>query len=93
MKSNYETPETGAPGSRLFGRTGEPRSSLSQGDLLAGGSVRELERMANSLRLAGDARDTERINLEILTLLEKKIYRKIMAQSRRQRLLEREAAA
>jgi hypothetical protein len=55
--------------------------------------VRELERMANSLRRAGDTRDTERIDLEILTLLEKKIYRKIMAQSRRQRLLEREAAA
>ncbi|MGD9164220.1 MAG: hypothetical protein PVF13_05625 [Chromatiales bacterium] len=56
-------------------------------------SVRELERMASSLRLAGDARNTERIDLEILALLEKKIYRKIMVQSRRQRVLAREATA
>jgi hypothetical protein len=83
MTSKYENPETGSPGFRLFGRTGEAKPSLCQVELQAGGSVRELERMANNLRLAGDIRNTERINLEILSLLEKKIYRKIMAQSRR----------
>jgi hypothetical protein len=93
MTSKYETPETGALEFRLFGRTGEPGSSSCQGDLRVSGSVRELERMASRLRLAGDARDTELIELEILSLLERKIYRKIMAQSRRRRLQDREAVA
>ncbi|MGD8909770.1 MAG: hypothetical protein PVI92_10530 [Chromatiales bacterium] len=93
MTSKYETPETGALAFRLSGRRGESRSASNNGDSRVSVSVRELERMASSLRLAGDARNTERIDLEILALLEKKIYRKIMVQSRRQRVLAREATA
>ncbi len=52
--------------------------------LNGGGSVRELERLAGALRHTGDVHSTERVDQTILSLLEKKIYRKIMAQSRRQ---------
>jgi hypothetical protein len=41
--------------------------------------------MASSLRLTGDAYQSETIDRKILSRLEEKIYRKIMSQSRRRR--------
>jgi hypothetical protein len=58
-----------------------------------GGSVRELELVASELRLTGDCLRRESVDLRILSLLEKKIYRKIMMQSRRKRLPRKGVAA
>ena len=48
-------------------------------------SVSELERMASSLRETGEQHAIERIDHEILTLLERKIFRKVVARGRRER--------
>ena len=48
-------------------------------------SVSELERMASSLRETGEHHVIERIDHEILTLLERKIFRKVVAKGRRER--------
>ncbi|MEJ2591076.1 MAG: hypothetical protein P8178_06715 [Candidatus Thiodiazotropha sp.] len=45
----------------------------------------ELERMASSLQESGEQHAIERINHEILTLLERKIFRKVVARGRRER--------
>ncbi|MEJ2693827.1 MAG: hypothetical protein P8166_12420 [Candidatus Thiodiazotropha sp.] len=47
-------------------------------------SVNELERIACKLRLAGDRLVSESIDLRVVSLLEEKITRKIMAKSRRE---------
>jgi hypothetical protein len=71
MVNTENSPETGMP------------SWSSDWDL--GMSVRELERIASSLRLAGDTYQSETIDRKILSRLEEKIYRKIMTQTRRKR--------
>ena len=48
-------------------------------------SVSELERMASSLRESGEQHAIERIDHDILTLLERKIFRKVVARDRRER--------
>lgn len=48
-------------------------------------SVLELERMASSLRETDQQHAIESIDLEILSLLERKIFRKVVARGRRQR--------
>lgn len=80
MRGNHETSFLGDVECEL------PEQSACM-ELASGGSVRQLERLASALRLAGDAGNTERVDQAILSLLEQKIYRKIMAQSRRSRRL------
>jgi hypothetical protein len=71
MANTEKTPETGM--------------SLWCSDWDLGMSVRELESIASSLRLAGDTYQSETIDRKILSRLEEKIYRKIMTQTRRKR--------
>jgi hypothetical protein len=52
-----------------------------------GASVRELEQLASAMRLGADEQTIERVDQTILNLLEQKIYRKILSQSRRKRRL------
>ncbi|MCU7919112.1 MAG: hypothetical protein KZQ95_12245 [Candidatus Thiodiazotropha sp. (ex Epidulcina cf. delphinae)] len=54
------------------------------------GSIRELEIMAAGLRQIGDAKAAESIDMKIMSLLEKKICKKIIDRSRREQLLVRE---
>ena len=59
------------------------------GNLKGRSSVRELEAMAEALRCFGDERGAERLELRALSLLDRKICKKIINQSRRaQRRLE-----
>jgi hypothetical protein len=48
----------------------------------AGGSVSEMEQLADALRLIGDSQGSERVDQVILSMLEQKICRKVMARSR-----------
>jgi hypothetical protein len=63
----------------------EERIGFNPTLLNGSGSVRDLERLAGALRLAGDVNNTERVDQTILSLLEQKIYRKILAGSRARR--------
>ena len=56
------------------------------------GSVSELERIASSLRDAGEPGTTDIIELRIINLLEQKITRKLLAQGRRRQTGGRSAA-
>lgn len=69
--------------STWMGDQGDPASAV-----LAKGksSVRELERIASDLRHTGEHHAIERIDLEIMSLLERKIFRKLIARGRRERL-------
>lgn len=49
-------------------------------------SVLELERIASDLQHVGERHAIERIDLEIMSLLERKIFRKVIAKGRRERL-------
>ncbi|MCU7808983.1 MAG: hypothetical protein KZQ73_14110 [Candidatus Thiodiazotropha sp. (ex Semelilucina semeliformis)] len=51
-------------------------------------SVRELESISNHLRHTGKHNAAERIDARIMAMLEKKIYQKLIAQNRRQRILK-----
>ena len=48
------------------------------------GSIRELELMASNLRRDGDNRAADEIDKEVMAMLEKKICRKIITQSRKE---------
>ena len=61
---------------------GEENNGFNSTLLNGGGSVRDLERWAGALRNAGDMHNSERVDQTILSLLEQKIYRKIMARSK-----------
>lgn len=61
---------------------GEDNNGFNSTLLNGGGSIRDLERWAGALRHAGDAQNSERVDQTILSVLEQKIYRKIMARSR-----------
>ena len=50
-------------------------------------SVSELERIAFKLRLAGDRHVSASIDLRVVSLLEEKITRKLVAKSRREQLM------
>ncbi len=50
------------------------------------GSVSDLERLAGELRFEGERRATEHLDLRIISMLERKITRKLLAKSRRGRL-------
>lgn len=67
-----------------FRLSGEPASARTRCTPIRG-SVRELERIANKLRGAGEHCVSESIDLRILALLEQKIYRKIITKSRGKR--------
>jgi hypothetical protein len=77
--AKYSTPEIRA---EEFDYVGESTCLVSS-ILSGGGSVRDLEQLADALRLAEDSQASERVDQTILSLLEQKIYRKILAQSRR----------
>jgi hypothetical protein len=81
MMADYSTPATGADACKYNGDASCVSTSI-QSD---GASVRELEQLASAMRLAGDAETTEHVDQTILSLLEQKIYRKIMSQARRKR--------
>jgi len=49
------------------------------------GSVSELERLASELRFAGEHHATESLELRIISLLEQKITRKLLAKRRQGR--------
>jgi hypothetical protein len=93
MRGKHETPVSGdvVYGSLQRHRAGQ--LALAYADSGLGGSVRDLEQLAIALRMAGDSGSTERVDLRIVSLLEKKIYRKIMAQRRRNRGLSSGSAA
>jgi hypothetical protein len=78
--SQYSTPIVRAEDNPMTQRATRFDASLSG----AGGSVSEMEQLAVALRLIGDADGTERVDQVIICMLEQKIYRKIMAKSRRQ---------
>jgi hypothetical protein len=79
----------------LFGPGGKGGAEIPADDGLTTirASVRELERIAVKLRLAGDRHVSESIDLRVLSLLEEKITRKIMAKSRREQLPKGNAPA
>jgi hypothetical protein len=94
MTTWHETPLAEAGAICFRGPQAKPQSSAAaKGHRHSRSSVRELERIASTLRLAGEYRVSAHIDSQILSLLERKIYRKIIAKSRRERLSKRGAAA
>ncbi len=85
MTGKHETPLSGDVVYGACERHVAGELALAYADSGLGGSVRELEQLASMLRSAGDTSNTERVDQRIVSLLEKKIYRKIMAQRRRNR--------
>lgn len=80
---------------KLLGPVHKGGAEISPDDGLTNirASVRELERIALKLRLAGDRHVSESIDLRVLSLLEEKITRKIVAKSRREQLAKGGAPA
>ena len=83
MMADYSTPAACTRDDEYRGDSTDILNSI----LDDGASVRELEQLASAMRLAGNAQTIERVDQTILSLLEQKIYRKIMSQSRRKRRL------
>jgi hypothetical protein len=83
MMADYSTPATYADEYEFSGNS----TNLLTAILDEGASVRELEQLASATRLAGDDQTTERVDQTIVNMLEQKIYRKILSQSRRKRRL------
>ena len=94
MTSQHETPSTKAVEVRPSGEQDElVAPAAAKGHRHSRRSVRELERISNNLRLAGEYRVSETLDMHILSLLEKKIYRKIIAKSRREGTMKNSAVA
>jgi hypothetical protein len=83
MRGKYGTPVSDSSGFGQAVQLIKPDRPSRVGSLRIQGSVRELERISTNLQRAGEHRVTESIDLRIISLLEKKICRKILAQSRR----------
>ncbi len=92
MTGKHEAPLPGFAEYGSFDRQIVGEIALAYVDSGLGGSISDLEQLASAFRLAGDTCNTERVDQRIVSLLEKKIYRKIMAQRRRKRGLASEAA-
>lgn len=81
--ADYPTPAIQADDSEFSGNSSNVVTSI----LDDGASVRELEQLVSAMRFGADEQSIERVDQTILNLLEQKIYRKILSQSRRKRRL------
>jgi len=92
MTNDYESILTGVRRGPLAGLT--PALATPEPDYQRMcGSVSDLERLASELRFEGEHRATEHLDLRIISMLERKITRKLLAKSRRERLPGRYDAA